>query len=392
MLIEFPIITTGTPARSSKRKTVVFRDEINIEIPDFPLQGSRRALTVGGRLGTHGTDYWGVDGRLFTSTQLRAPLNGRVLHSIGIDPTATILTEHLDERISDLGRQLRKNRYSTVGASLHPPELAAFFTKGLSQAARPIDLSNKASIVLPTLDELNLQDVDMEDVDRQRAKFFRHLDEFVIIDGEFKRLTPEPLYVVEVGSTPISAPKIAIALPPRDRPLRQSRQNGEAVAFFTADRYDEARAYAEEIRRAQEGETPDVLQPDRLIAVRDISYIKHDDERESLLVAAGNMLSSGFANIFGAPDKLDGTVARAKLEASSTEVLLAWKNLQAATEDLDIEAVPIAMRRCLDIVDGEGRSIFTSPVFTASVFEVVMNKWETRAVTLDLGQTVFRPA
>jgi hypothetical protein len=386
--IEFPIVTTGTPIRSAKSKTVVFKDSIKVDIPTFSREESSVALTVPSwPASPEQASYFGVDGDLFVSTSFAVPANGVIPHTINVNPTASVLTADMDKALVHLGETLRKDRYSAISTALHPPELAQLFEKGLTPSRTGV-LRQQPTISLRTLNDIGVAEIDMGDVESQRSKFRDHMGSFIIVDGVFKQRVPEPLYAVDIGMEN-ATPTVRIVLPVPGKRLRNHSWSTAMMAYFAGDKLEEAVAYAENLKRVQIGRTITPKIPEHPIQVNDSSYLKCNDESESLTAVADMMLLIGVQNLFPDAVASDTPLQRARqhrrmLEAASTDALGAWKSLQASLESGDADELPEAMQRCLKIIDGHGECVFTSSRLPSAVVDVALAKWEGREVALKI--------
>ncbi|MCV9964164.1 hypothetical protein OIU34_19970 [Pararhizobium sp. BT-229] len=383
--IEYPITTTGRPARSTKDKTVVFKDTIQYDFPECAASDRGVVIKAGNQPGFEAAEYFGIDGGLYGRTWNKVPKEGGIPFVVGLRPHADVLTSHLEKRLLELGRTLRDRHSTAVATALHPNELAEHFANGLT-TSRTAVRTPETQVKLPSFEELGLKHVDTGEVEKQRAAFLAHLSEFVIADGEFLRKVPEPVYAVKIGYPAYtggegSVAEIVQVTPPRDRPLHRMQEYVNAVAFFAGNRLDDALAYAREVKAAQ-GEGPREVTMPRRIEVRDSSYLSFDDERESLLVMAEHMAENFMRGMFGHRDNLPKAYVRQGLEDVSPESLVAWKALTTAMADDDHEELPAAIRACLDVDSREGQELFAGFPMPRAVVEAALRKWDDREVTL----------
>lgn len=388
--IEYPITTTGRPPRSPKDKTVIFRDTVHFDFPEYGPSDRRVAIKAESQPGFEAAEYFGIDGGLYGRTWHKAPKRGEAPFVVGLRPQADVLTSHLEKQLLDLGRTMRDRHSTAVATALHPNELAEHFANGFG-TSRAAVRTPETEVRLPSLEELGLKHVDMVEVEKQRAAFRSHLSEFVIADGEFLRKVPEPVYAVKIGypsgqGGEGTVAEIVQVTPPRDRALHRMQEFVNVVAFFAGNRLDDALAYAREVKAAQ-GEGPREVTMPRRIEVRDSSYLAFDDERESLLVMAEHMAENFMKGMFGYRDSLPKAYVRKGLEKASPEALIAWKALTVAMADDDHEELPVAIRACLDIDAREEKELFAGFPMPRAVVEIALRKWDDREVRLG-----FEPA
>lgn len=394
--IEYPITATGRPPRSPKDKTVVFRDTVYFDFPEYGPSDRRVAIRAESQPGFEAAEYFGIDGGLYGRTWHKVPKGGEAQFLVGLRPQADVLTSHLEKQLLDLGRTMRDRHSTAVASALHPNELAEQFANGFSTSRMAVR-TPETQLRLPSLEELGLKNVDMVEVEKQRSAFRAHLSEFVIADGEFLRKVPEPIYAVKIGypagqGGDGSVAEIVQVTPPRDRPPHRMIEYVNVVAFFAGNRLEDALAYAREVKVAQ-GEGPREVTMPRRIEVRDSSYLSFDDERESLLVLAEHMAENFMKGMFGYRDSLPKGYVRQGLEKVSSESLIAWKRLTTAMADDDHEELPAAMRACLDVDVREGKELFAGFPMPRAVVEIALQKWDDREVRLGFepARPVHRP-
>lgn len=390
--IEYPITTTGRPNKATKSKTVVFRDVVRFDIPDYGPSAKRLAMLVDGPPGFEKSPYYGIEGRLYGETAQKAPNDRHSRLVVSLRGSDNGLTRHLEKELVDLGKRLRNHHSTAVATALYPNELAIYFADGL-QTTRAAARADLVPVILPTFEQLDVRDLDMAEVERQRAAFAAHLSEFVIVDGWFMRTVPEPVYRVSIGypayegNGPLggsegSEAKVEMVLPPRDKQLHKMQEHVNVVAFFSADRYADAMAYANEIK-AQQGPGPrEALEATRMIRVKDESYVTFDDEKASLLMVAENMARRFMRETLGYQDTHHNDRIRAAFEKAPIEAIVAWKVLTSAIKSEDLNRLPRAMQDCLDVQEGTGAEYFADSHLPAAVIEAALAKWDDREVSL----------
>ncbi|MCZ7862496.1 hypothetical protein O9X98_14070 [Agrobacterium salinitolerans] len=390
--IEFPITTTGRPLKTSKSKTVVFRDVARVDIPDYGPSAKRPAMLVDGPPGFQRTPYYGIDGRLYCETAQKIGSDQRSPLVISLRPSDNVLTHHLESELLELGKKLRNHHSTAVATALFPNELANYFADGL-QTTRAAARADLVPVILPTFEQLSVRDLDMAEVERQRAAFAAHLSEFVIVGGELMRSAPEPVYAVSIGypayegkgphlGSEGSSAKVELILPPRDKQLHKMQQHVNVVAFFSADRYADAVAYANEIKPHQGPGPRGALEAERLIHVKDETYVRFDDEKASLLMVAENMARSFLNETFGYQNSHTTEKIRSVFDTAPLEAIVAWKELTSAIRLEDMERLPGAIQNCLDLQERSGSDYFARFVMPPAVVETALAKWDNREVSL----------
>jgi hypothetical protein len=389
--VEYPITTTGRPSKATKSKTVVFRDVARIDIADYGPSAKRPAMLVDGPPGFEKSPYYGIEGRLYSETAQKAPSDLRSRLVISLRGSDNVLTRHLEKDLVDLGKRLRNNHSTAMATALYPNELATYFADGL-QSTRAAARADLVPVILPTFEQLDVRDLDMGEVERQRAAFAEHLSEFVIVDGWFMRTVPEPVYRVSIGypayegDGPLggsegSEAKVEMVLPPRDKQLHKMQEHVNVVAFFSADRYADAMAYANEIKAQQDPGPRKALESPRLIRVKDESYVTFDDEKASLLMVAENMAKRFMREALGYQDTHNNERIRAAFEKAPIDVIVAWKCLTSAILSEDLNRLQKAMQDCLDVQEGAGAEYFADSHLPAAVIETALAKWDDREVS-----------
>jgi hypothetical protein len=392
--IEYPITTTGRPNKATKSKTVVFGDVVRIEIPDYGPSAKRPAMLVDGPPGFQKTPYYGIEGKLYGETAQKVPQDRRFTLTISLRGSDNVLTRHLETELVELGKKLRNHHSTAMATALFPNELASYFADGL-QTTRAAARADLVPVILPTFEQLNVRDLDMAEVERQRAAFAEHLSEFVIVDGWFMRSVPEPVYGVKIGfpayegDGPLggaegSAAKVELILPPRDKQLHKMQEHVNVVAFFSADRYADAMAYANEIKPYQGPGPREALEAARLIRVKDESYIRFDDEKASLLMVAENMARRFLREALGYQNSHSTDKVRDAFDTAPIEVIVAWKVLTAAIKSEDVDRLPGAMRDCLEVQERTGTEFFADSHLPPAVIETALAKWDDREVSITM--------
>ncbi|MBY3157298.1 hypothetical protein HFO56_33780 [Rhizobium laguerreae] len=391
--IEFPITTTGKPAKATKSKTVVFRDAVRFDIPDYGPSAKRPAMLVDGPPGFQPTPYYGIEGKLYGQTFQKVPSDRRSPLVVSLSPRDNVLTSHLENALVELGKTLRNHHSTAVASALYPKELADYFADGLT-TTRAANRADLAPILLPTFERLSVQDLDMAEIERQRAAFAAHLSEFVIVDGEFMRSMPEPVYGVTIGypahegggrphlASEGSAAKVELILPPRGQQLHRMQQHVNMVAFFSADRHGDALAYANAIKPHQGPGPADASAAHRRIRVRDASYVKFDDEAASLLMISENMARNFLRETLGYQNSHSTERIRGAFEGAPIEAIVAWKTLTAAISAEEQDDLPVAIRNCLEVQQATGTGYFAGYAMPPAVIEMALAKWENREVSL----------
>jgi hypothetical protein len=391
--IEFPIITTGKPVKATKTKTVVFRDVVRVDIPDYGPSAKRPSMMVDGPPGFQRTPYYGIEGQLYDATAQKAPRDRSSTLVIGLRPSDNVLTHHLESALIDMGKKLRNHHSTAMASALYPNELAEYFAAGFrtTRAAARLDLN---PVVLPTFDQLSVSDLDTAAIERQRAAFSGHLAEFVIVDGEFMRTVPEPVYGVSIGypahggaghlRSEGSAAKVELILPSRGEPLHKMRENVNMVAFFSADRYADALAYANAIKPLQGQGPREAIEAPRRIAVKDEAYVRFDDEAASLKMVAENMARSFLIETLGHRDSHAAEKVRQAIEDVPLDVLVAWKRLTSAIKAGDMDMLPEAIQDCLEVQEETGIGHFARFAMPPAVVEMALAKWDNREVSFSI--------
>ncbi|MCS4088414.1 hypothetical protein [Rhizobium sp. BK176] len=392
--IEYPITTTGRPNKAAKHKTVVFRDVVRVDIPDYGPSAKRPAMLVDGPPGFQRTPYYGIDGRLYGETAQKVPRDRRSSLVISLRGSDNVLTRHLETELVELGKKLRNHHSTAVSTALFPNELANYFADGL-QTTRAAARADLVPVILPTFEQLSVRDMDMAEVERQRSAFAAHLSEFVIVDGELMRTVPEPVYGVSIGypaygepgadrGSEGSAAKVEMILPPRYKQLHKMQEHVNVVAFFAADRYRDALAYANEIKTHQGPGPREALEAARLIRVKDESFVGFDDEKASLLMVAENMARMFLKEALGYQDSHSKDKIRGALDKAPIETIIAWKALTAAINSEDMSLLPGAVQDCLDAQRRTGTKYFADFQMPPAVIEAALAKWDDRAVSFPI--------
>lgn len=387
--IEFPVTVQGRPARSPKDKTIVFKDTIRFDFPDYGPSEVRTAITADTKDMLALERYFDIDGELYGKTGVKVPADRRMPFVLSIRGGADELTAHLEDDLNKLGVKLRHRNSTAVATELHPKDLAEFFVAGLNSQLH-VNRDAEGAIQLKTLDELDVKGIDPVAVEAQREELMLHLSEFVIVGGTFLRKALEPVYAVTAGfpsdgANRGSAPEIRVVDQSRTAALHRMKEHSQVVAFFAGDRREEAVEYAREMKLAQCGEAFEPEVKPRRIQVHDASSLKFDDERASLVIMAEKMAASFLRETIGFRAEVRSDAVRTGLENASTDSIIAWKALTAAMEAADHEALPTAMRTCLDVDAGEGKSLFTGYGTPPAVFEVALRKWDNREVMVDFS-------
>lgn len=389
--VEYPITTTGKPARSNKTKTVVFKETVRFDLPEYSSSEARVAISVPGPQGFLPTDYLGIDGKLYYDTVNKVPRSRQYEFVLGLRKSADILTAHLEESLLELGKHLRRRNSTAIASELYPSVLAEHFARGLGHSGASNNRP-ETEVRLPSIDEIEVKDLDMAEVDRQKHAFLAHLSEFAVVNGSLIRTIPEPVYSVSVGyadsntGTPTEGtpPVIHIVKPDREGRL-YAKNNTNVVAYFSADRLDDAIAYAIEMKAAQTDKQFEVKIPGE-IRVLDHSYLTFDAERESLLVMAEHMIVDGMTRIFNRRnDNISMSAVRQGLDRVAADTLLSWKRLSGAMEHPNHEELGWAIRECLGHYDHYGQKVFVDFPLTAEMYEAALSKWENREVSVNIG-------
>jgi hypothetical protein len=388
--IEYPIVTTGIPARSPKRKTVVFKDTVIFDFPEYTAAEAPVALLVPGPQGFLPTEYHGIEGKLYAHPS-RVPGNRFHEFVLGLRPTGDALTGHLEKSLLELGQALRTRNSTSIATELYPPAVADHFAKGLAHEHRRMGAPVRYDEVrLPNIEEIVVRDLDMDEIIRQKANFLSHLSEFVVLDGSYYRETPEPVYSVSVGypdfTTGVGSdgtpPTVKIVKPERGGQIHRT-QNTAVVAYFAADRLDDAMEYALAMKATQTDKVFEVERPGEM-QVFDPACLTFDVEGETLLVMAEHMAENVIGGMFGlGSTQLSKQELRSSLTRVSTETLHAWKRLTSAMESGGIEELHAVVEECLGMRDGDGGNPFVGFPLTVPMFEAAMRKWADREVALD---------
>jgi len=393
--IEYPIITTGKPARSSRRKTVVLKDVAVVDIPGYSRQGSRVAMVADGRLGLHGTEYFGFDGSLYTRTGYVLGDADHIRYRFGTAERHGPLVGHLNRDLLKIGQDLRRAHSKAIASVLYPSQLADYFARVL-HPSQPTHAEIAAGADLPSIDLAEVSELDESDIARQRDRFLEHAARHVLMDGELLERTPDPVYVVKIGYDDGPA-AVEVVIRKEGEPLHLTREHANAVAYFAADRYADAMAYAARIKAAQGGGNCEVTPPETRITVRDGGFVSFDDERESMLRIADNMAHSYLTETFGyhvsQSESIKVERVRSGLQDSPFEALVAWKRLTEAMGADDQEALPEAVRGCLEAGRRPAaRNLFTPFGQPEAVILTALEKWENRAVSFGVDVPAVSPA
>lgn len=398
--IEYPVILEAVPPRSTLRKTVIVKDVVVADIPEYstseaPVALRRKRLTTAGKPWVQ--NYLHVDDGLFTEVVRPTISEGRVPYEFGYEKTQVIspifhndLHGEVQEKIAGLKR-LHKSNYPKH--LFNQDVLDAFVERWERRYAGEPILTVRTK--LPLLGEIKLSDIEEGGVERARSEIGKKIANVILIDGRFHFKQPEPVYLAN-ASVSVRDPFVSLQASISEEEMLGAEKIDLSEAYFAADDLEGAIAYAAEMWRIRKGDDYDydaALSGDAYEVV-DPSALRFNGERISVLRAAetirrnfiSSIVPSAIGTSYGGGAYYVIEKVTENFQNTGLEAIVNYKHLEAElkaatggkdnTDDL--------CARIKDCISGPESERFVKGL-EATMLDVALGRWEQREARRNFG-------
>lgn len=365
LVVDYPIVLrNAVPPRSTVAKTVIVRDSVVIDVPEYSASEApivmRQIIREEGQP-DKAWNYRAINGELYTTATQPTIVAGLVEYAFGFNNTEIMSPAlHLDthNRAIEAVAKICRDGKSFAKANLYPEDI--FLNYERSSAFRLSSQSRAQPARLPMLDTVNFVRFDRGDVEKARAEFLESARRVAIVDGRFVIRKSEPMYFADADPE-LDHPTVTVV---RNDNWREKMEEGDLKpwqGYFAADDFDGAMEYAAEMWRRRIGDDNDyeAVCTESRIEVLDDSYVRFDGEARAAFVA-GNAIVGNFVKSlqagsrYASQDQLTRNLGEIEVETFS-----AFKRLTTAMKSFDdgateqAEEIVSAARECLSSIDGQ---------------------------------------
>ncbi|MDW9481243.1 hypothetical protein GOB57_21600 [Sinorhizobium meliloti] len=393
--IEYPVILEAVPPRSSLPKTVIVKDVVLAEIPEYSASDAPVALRRK-RVDPNTHKPWvqnhlhANDG-LFVAAKQPTIEAGRVRYEFGYEKTQVIsplfhneVHKAVQEKVSGIKRLHKSSAYK----HLYNDDVYKAFVERWERQYRDGPVTT-VTTKIPLLGEIKLSSIEEGGVEQARREITKRVEDVILVDGRFHIRQPEPVYLANAGVNvrkPFVSPQAGIT----EEEILGAEKIDLSMAYFAADDLDGAIAYAAEMWRIRKGDDNDydAALSGEAYEVVDPSALRFNGERLSVLRAAEavrrNFMSSIVPSAIGSSNYVLEKVT-ANFENTSLETIVNYKHLEAAlkasADGANTDDVCARVRDCLSGSESERFAAGTE----AAMLEVALGRWERREARRNFG-------
>jgi hypothetical protein len=379
---DFPLILEAVARGERKRKTIVARGTVTVDLPEYTEGEAPVALTVEDR--TSSMRFRIVEGACYRRADAFKPEGGRMRFRFKYASTVDCLDLYRGVQERLIGAISHARAGGPVGSRLAPAALVDFVQRRTYHRDDFVEFDPVGEVV---------PDHDAAEVARQEEAFRRHLENFILVDGVAHVRTFEPFYVVRVGSAE-SGPAVFAHSQLQVYEVGERFASREGSACFRADELNEAIACAVDLKQRQLAGRPGETQPEvrGRIVVHDGTGLAFDAAAASLLMTAIDVKSGFLAAAEPSEDKPDAVATvSALLDGMSLEGFAAYRGLTDAIASGAPDRVAEAITRFVDaglaLSDPEGT---WNAKGTDMIARYAVERWHNRGISLDLGEKQAR--
>jgi hypothetical protein len=392
--IEFPVILQAVPPRSALSKTVIVKDVVVADIPEYsaseaPVALRRKRVTSDQKPWVQ--DYVHSNNGLFVAGVRPRIKEGRVSYEFGYHKaqvSSPIFHNEMHAEVQEKIVELKRLHKSSYYKHIFNQDVYDAYVERWERRYHGEPLMT-VTTKLPMLDEIKLSNIEDGAIEAAQSAINKRIANIILVDGRFYIKQPEPVYVAN-ASLDVRDPFVSTLAGISEDEMLVAEKIDLSTAYFAADDLEGAISYAAEMWRIRKGDDNDydaALSGDAYEVV-DPAALGFDGERVSVLRAAeavrrnfmDSIVPSGIGNSSYVLQKVT-----ANFENTSLESLVNYKHLEAALKSaVDGGSTDDLCARIKDCVAGtEGHRFVRGDEVT--MLEVALGRWDRREARRNFG-------